>query len=191
MLEKMRESGCERIKIGLESADENVLRIIGKPYVLTHVKKVLRWAKECGLIIHLTSMVGLPGETKESVQRTKKFIQSLAKEGLVYSLQTSFAVPFPGTKFYEMAEKNKWLTTRNWSKYDGSCNCIISYPELSREEIVRLWNELRLSWKYSSLPFSLLLQKVNRLINQRGIISGSWWSIKKAVDYIHHKLFGY
>jgi len=191
MLEKMRESGCERIKIGLESADEDVLRIIGKPYVLTHVRKVLEWAKECDLKIHLTSMVGLPGQTIHSVRKTKRFIQSLAKKGLVYSLQTSFAVPFPGTKFYEMAKKNKWLITENWAKYDGSCNCVVSYPKLTKEEIVKLQNELRSSWKYSSLPPSLLLQKVNRLINQRGILSGSWWSFKKTIDYIYHKIVGY
>ncbi|MFQ6055336.1 MAG: B12-binding domain-containing radical SAM protein, partial [Methanosarcinales archaeon] len=188
MLEKMRKAGCERIKIGLESADENILKQIGKPYNLEHVRKALGWAKELGIGIHLTFMIGLPGETKESIKNTMKFIQSLAKEGLIFSMQTSIATPFPGTKFYEMALKNNWLTTENWASYDGCRSGVISYPQLTSEEIIQLKNEIDKAWKYSTVPPSLLFKKTKRLVRQRGIFPGSVLAFKRAIDYLYHKI---
>lgn len=188
MLEKMRKAGCERIKIGLESADENVLRQIGKPYNLEHVRKALKLAKELGIGIHLTFMIGLPGETKDSIKNTMNFIQSLAKEGLIFSMQTSIATPFPGTKFYEMAIKNNWLAAESWSSYDGCRSGVISYPELTSEEIVQLKNEIDRAWKYSSVPPSLLFKKTRRLVSQRGIFTGSVLAFKRAMGYLYHKV---
>jgi len=188
MLEKMKNAGCERIKIGLESADENVLRQIGKPYNLEHVRKALRWAKELGIGMHLTFMIGLPNETKESIKNTMKFVQSLAKEGLVFSMQTSIATPFPGTKFYEMALKNNWLTADSWSSYDGCRLGVISYPELTSEEIIQLKNEIDKAWRYSSVPSSLLVKKTKRLMRQRGVFTGSVLAFKKAINYIYHRI---
>jgi radical SAM superfamily enzyme YgiQ (UPF0313 family) len=187
MLEKMSKAGCERIKIGLESADEEVLKKTGKPYDLEHVKKALRWAKECDIGVHITVMVGLPGETKSSVEKTIRYVENLAKEGLIQSTQSSFAVPFPGTKFYTMAIENGWLLTKEWSKYDGSCGSIVSYPRLTTEEIVQLKTKVNEHWRYCSMPYSLLFRKVRRLCNQRGVIVGSWLSLKRAIDYVFHK----
>jgi len=189
LLKKMSDAGCERIKIGLESADENVLKTIGKPYDLEHVKRALRWAKECNVGVHLTFMVGLPGETKETIRNTMKYIQTLAKEGLVFSIQTSFAIPFPGTKFYDMALKNNWITDKNWSKYDGSHSSIISYPQLSSKEIANLKNEIDRAWSHTPAPAPLLIKKIRRLINQRGLVIGSWISCKRATDYVYHRVF--
>lgn len=188
MLESMAEAGCQRIKIGLESAAEEVLKNAGKPYDLEHVKTALRWAKDCGIGIHLTVMIGLPGETEKTVEKTMSYVSELAKEGLVHSIQSSVAIPFPGTGFHKMAQENKWLTTVNWQEYDGSCKSVISYPELSQEQIMVLKEKADKTWKYSSVPISLLLRKARRLYNQRGYLEGSYLVLRKGMDYFYHRI---
>jgi len=130
-LELMSRAGCRRIKFGLETGSAEVMRMIRKKLDLRQAQQTIRQAQEAGIKVHGTFMIGLPGETHQSVQETIEFALTLNLD----SAQFSIATPFPGTEFYRLAEENNWLYTRDWSKYDGATGSVVSYPHLSKKEI--------------------------------------------------------
>ncbi|MBI4436413.1 MAG: radical SAM protein [Candidatus Omnitrophica bacterium] len=131
-LKIMKEAGCVGLKFGVESADPQIRKTIQKPTTLEQVKNFVNACNRLGLYSHGTYMLGLPGETKESMYKTIDFAFSLNST----TCQFSIATPLPGTKYYEMAEKNDWLMTKDWSKYEGAGSSIIRVPGLTAEEIL-------------------------------------------------------
>lgn len=131
MLEAMAKAGCIGMKFGVESADQTILKAIGKPLDLEKAKQVARWCKELGIRTHATFCLGLPGETVETIKKTMAYMEEIE----VDTAQVSKAVPYPGTPMYEWAMKNGYLTTMDLGNFDGMGDSIISYPGLSNQEI--------------------------------------------------------
>jgi radical SAM superfamily enzyme YgiQ (UPF0313 family) len=96
-----------------------------------------QFTKDChalGIKIHGTFIVGLPGETQETLKETINF----AKEINPHTIQVSLAAPYPGTTLYKQAVENGWLEpsrTINLVNDKGVQLATISYPHLSKEEI--------------------------------------------------------
>jgi radical SAM superfamily enzyme YgiQ (UPF0313 family) len=90
-------------------------------------------AGDLGITIHGTFIVGLPGETTETIQETIRF----AKEINPHSLQVSIAAPYPGTALYRQARENGWLPEDDAALIDerGVQAAALSYPNLNRTEI--------------------------------------------------------
>lgn len=130
-LKLMKESGCIGIKFGVETADPIIAKNIRKFISLSDVIRMVRDCKKLGIFTHATYMFGLPGETKETIEKTIRFSKMLKTD----TAQFSVAMPYPGTDFFAMAEKNGWLLTKNWSSFDGSGISVLEYPNLSKEEI--------------------------------------------------------
>jgi anaerobic magnesium-protoporphyrin IX monomethyl ester cyclase len=128
----MKESGCEGLKFGVESVDPKILENTQKNISIGQVEVFVQNCKKLGLYTHGTFMFGLPGETRQSIQKTTDFALSLD----LTSCQFSVATPYPGTKFYELAKKEGWLTTEDFRKFEGSCTPVISYPECKPEDII-------------------------------------------------------
>jgi len=131
VLKKMKDAGCVGIKFGVETASPEVMKKIKKALDLNKVKEFAKISKKLGFRTHATYMIGLPGDTKETIDKTLKFAVNLGTN----SFQISIATPFPGTEFYDMAKKNGWLVTDDFSRYDGNKEAVVSYPWLSKEEI--------------------------------------------------------
>lgn len=108
----MVEAGYRMVKPAVEAGTDETLRRIGKDATIDQIVRGIKTAKDHGLVIHLSAMVGYPWETEEDVQRTYE----LLKELLLYktragdSLQASIVMPYPGTPLWRMAIKNEWLT---------------------------------------------------------------------------------
>jgi radical SAM superfamily enzyme YgiQ (UPF0313 family) len=128
----MKESGCEGLKFGVESVDPKILENTLKNISIEQVDDFVQNCKKLGLYTHGTFMFGLPGETRESIKKTTEFALSLD----LTSCQFSVATPYPGTKFYELAQKNGWLTTDDFRNFEGSCTPVISYPDCKPEDII-------------------------------------------------------
>jgi radical SAM superfamily enzyme YgiQ (UPF0313 family) len=96
-----------------------------------------RFTKDCqqaGIVIHGTFILGLPVETKQSIENTINF----AKELDVFSLQVSLAAPYPGTELYEQAKLNGWFVKKDKTDLvedDGFQQSTLEYPEATKEEI--------------------------------------------------------
>jgi len=90
--------------------------------------------RELGVVIHGTFVLGLPIETKETIEETIRFAQELD----VFSIQVSLAAPYPGTELYEMAKQNGWFSKRDKTDIvhgDGIQQSTLEYPGLSKDEI--------------------------------------------------------
>jgi len=134
LLKNMKEAGCVAIKFGIESGSQEILNRLGKGLDLNHARRVIRWCRELGIRTHTTFMLGLPGDTRNTMLKTIKLIDEIGSD----SFQISIAIPYPGTGFYEMALKNGWLVTDDWSRYDGNRYAVVSYPNLPSTEIERM-----------------------------------------------------
>jgi len=95
------------------------------------VCKAIAMVKSVGMEVLLFFILGLPGETKETMAETIKFTKSVDADYITLGI----AQPFLGTPFYDYLVENKYLKTKDWSKYDPMKCLVYDYPHLSGEEI--------------------------------------------------------
>ncbi|TFG90147.1 MAG: hopanoid biosynthesis associated radical SAM protein HpnJ, partial [Syntrophobacterales bacterium] len=81
--------------------------------------------------VHGAFVMGLPGETRETILETIEFAKRLD----INSIQASLASPYPGTEFFDMAKKEGWITSDSFLDETGHQTCVINYPHLSNHEI--------------------------------------------------------
>lgn len=90
LLKKMREAGCWLISYGVESASQDLLNTINKGITLEKVKKTFEWTRKANIKILAYFMIGLPGETKETIQKSIQFAKELNPDFTNWSLTTIF-----------------------------------------------------------------------------------------------------
>lgn len=106
LINKMKESGCYKLNLALESGSQYVLdNIIKKPLNLDKSKSLIRYAKKIGLDVGLYLIMGLAGETESQIMETF----GLAKELEIYNPFISIATPYPGTELYDVCVKKGYL----------------------------------------------------------------------------------
>ena len=129
----LRENGLRLLLVGYESGNQQILINIKKGVRVERARQFTRDCRDLGITIHGTFIVGLPGETAETIQETIRF----AKEINPHSLQVSIAAPYPGTALYQQAKESGWLPDGNAALIDehGVQAAALSYPNLNRTEI--------------------------------------------------------
>jgi len=127
----MKDGGLRLLVVGYESGNEQILRNIRKGISAERARRFTRDCHDIGILIHGTFILGLPGETRETIAETVRFARDLAPE----TLQVSLASPYPGTEFYRYVEENGFLVESIYNDEAGYQRCTVSYPALSAEEI--------------------------------------------------------
>ncbi len=133
-LNAMKEAGCRLLIVGFESGDPQILKNIKKGAT---VQRALDFARDChelGLILHGDFILGLPGETRESIHNTIKFAKRLDCE----TIQVSIAHALPGTELFDYAEQNGFITNDAMSDEAGHQMAHIEYPGLPTEYIMEM-----------------------------------------------------
>ncbi len=133
LLKKMKKAGCHQLRLGLESANLQILKNIKKGITPDQVRNTAAMIKKAGMEIMLFTIFGLPGETKETIAETIKFVNSMDVDYATMGV----AQPRPGTAFYDYLVQNNYLKTRDWSQYEPTAKPVYEYPNLSSEEILR------------------------------------------------------
>jgi hopanoid biosynthesis associated radical SAM protein HpnJ len=135
-LQVMKDNGLRLLLVGYESGDQQILINIKKGL---RVERARRFAADCrdlGITVHGTFILGLPGETKETIEETIKF----AREVNPHTLQVSVAAPYPGTELYRQAVENGWLPGDDDGvtlvSDQGTQLATLSYPHLGHTEIL-------------------------------------------------------
>ncbi len=131
-LKAMRDAGCRLLIVGYESGDPQILKNIKKGATVERARSFTRDCHDLGLTIHGTFVIGLPGETRDSIRQTIDF----AKELDVETLQVALAHPFPGTEFYEYVKQNNLITIDAMTDEQGHQLPNIIYPGLDRAELL-------------------------------------------------------
>ena len=133
-LKIMKDNGLRLLLVGFESGDDQILHNIKKGLRTDIARRFSSDCSKLGILVHGTFILGLPGETKETITKTIAF----AKEINPHTIQVSLAAPYPGTTLYKQAVENGWLEENeavNLVNDKGVQLAAISYPHLSKEEI--------------------------------------------------------
>ena len=122
------------MKFGVETGSPRMLKTLGKPVDLEKVQRLVGWCRRHRIKTHATFAVGLWGDDRQSVAETLDFMARLDSD----SIQVSICTPFPGTAFFQEAQKAGYLKTTDWEKYDGKTSEVVSNPNFDLEEVERL-----------------------------------------------------
>ena len=128
----MREAGLHHIIVGFESGDEQILKNIRKGVTLAQAEEFTRNCHRLGLSVHGCFVLGLPGESRETIRRTIEFAKRLEPD----SMQVSIASPYPGTELYEQCRREGWLISERYVDETGHQLGVIAYPDLPSAEIL-------------------------------------------------------
>ena len=164
-MKEMKRSNCRLLIVGYESGSDMILKNIKKGFTVKQIKQFANNAKKAGLLVHGDFIIGSPGETKHTIEQTKKLIKEIKPD----LLQISVASPFPGTEFYERCKKDGYLVTDDPNDYldeYGHQKAIISYPGLSNDEMVKEVDSI-LKKYYMSLNYIPLAMK--QVLRRNGI----------------------
>jgi hopanoid biosynthesis associated radical SAM protein HpnJ len=131
-LKAMKEAGCRLLVVGFESGDPTVLKNISKGVTVEQGREFMKNCRKLGLIVHGDFIIGLTGETRETIERTMQYAEELDCE----TIQVSIAHPFPGTAFYDYLKENGYLTGHDIADEMGHQMPNIEYPGLTREVIM-------------------------------------------------------
>ncbi len=132
-LEVLKENGLRLLLVGYETGNQQILHNIKKGMLIDVARRFSKDCHELGITVHGTFILGLPGETKETMEETIRF----AKEVNPHTIQVSLAAPYPGTYLYDQALKEGWLDKSHADLVDanGVQLAPLSYPHLSHAEI--------------------------------------------------------
>ena len=130
-LKIMRDAGLRHVVVGYESGSEQILKNIKKGVTRAQAEQFTRNCKKLGISIHGAFIMGLPGETRETIRDTIDYAKKLD----LNSIQVSLASPYPGTEFYEQCKREGWIASDRFLDDTGHQMCVINYPHLSNKEI--------------------------------------------------------
>ncbi|MFZ0731950.1 MAG: hopanoid biosynthesis associated radical SAM protein HpnJ [Candidatus Sulfotelmatobacter sp.] len=132
-LKAMKEAGCRLLIVGYESGDQQILKNIKKGATVERARQFTKDCHRLGLVIHGDFIMGLPGETHQTINNTIAF----AKELDVETIQVSVAHAYPGTELYDYAVKNGFILGDNKMVDEGGHQLAhIQYPGLPADEIL-------------------------------------------------------
>ncbi len=142
----MAEAGCDSVSFGVETGNAEMLKRIKKGIKLEQVHNAVKMCQQAGMIAHASFIIGLPGETKDTLQETENFAKS---SKAIYGYH--FLAPFPGTTVREkIQDYDLEILTDNWSKYDANDAIVRTsslLPQDMREFGARYDEEMETDWK--------------------------------------------
>ena len=130
-LEILKANGLRLLLVGYESGNQQILNNIKKGVRLDIAREFSRNARELGITIHGTFILGLPGETPETIRETVRYACEIEPE----TIQVSIAAPYPGTYLYRQAQEQGWLhveKTDDLVDTHGIQTVALDYPGLSK-----------------------------------------------------------
>lgn len=113
LLRVMKDAGCITMFLGVESADQQMLDSTNKNITIDKIRQAFKLSQEHKIRTIASVVLGMPGDTRDSIKRTVKFVRELNPSYAVFSLAT----PYPGTKFYKESVEKNIIKVKDWSKY--------------------------------------------------------------------------
>jgi len=132
-LEVLRDNGLRLLLVGYETGNQQILYNIKKGMRVDVARRFTKDCHELGITIHGTFILGLPGESRETIEETINFAADINP----HTIQVSLAAPYPGTELYRQAVENGWLDTEHAELIDDNGVQIapLHYDHLTHTEI--------------------------------------------------------
>jgi radical SAM superfamily enzyme YgiQ (UPF0313 family) len=175
ILTKLRKAQCNEVSFGIESGCQKILDAVKKKTSVEQNEQAIRWAKEEGLFVAVTALIGYPGETIDSAKQTIDLLRRAEPDDAWLCVAT----PYPGTELYALLESMGWKMSADFDLYD-TLHPVFENPLLPAEEIYKIRREF-----YNSLysPRYVLRQIV------RGYLKGNYYSQIMARTALNHMLW--
>jgi anaerobic magnesium-protoporphyrin IX monomethyl ester cyclase len=133
ILAKMQKAHCDEICFGVESGCQRIRDALKKRVSTEQIENAIKWAKEAGIFVTASIILGYPGETKETLTQTLEFIRKVEPD----DVYLCHATPYPGTELRALVERNGWKMEKDWKLYN-TMNPIFEDPQLPAKEIAMM-----------------------------------------------------
>jgi len=130
-LKQLRDNGLRLLLVGFESGNQEILNNIKKGIKLEVARQFMQHCHKLGIAVHGTFIIGLPIETRETIEETIRFACELSP----HTIQVSIAAPYPGTELYAQAQANGWFSNQALVANSGMQTSTLQYPDLSNAAI--------------------------------------------------------
>jgi anaerobic magnesium-protoporphyrin IX monomethyl ester cyclase len=179
MVFKMKEAGCQELFYGVETGSQQILDVMGKKTSIEQNEKAIKWAKEAGIFVAISVVIGYPGETRHSIQQTLNFIRKVKPDDAFLCVAT----PSPGSELSNIIKKKGWKMSSDLSLYDLA-NPVFENPELPAEEITKIRRDFCNSFYSPSYVFRQLLRRNSYCrIMARAAMNHILWRVKASVTH--------
>jgi radical SAM superfamily enzyme YgiQ (UPF0313 family) len=166
LIVKMKHAGVTKLGIGIESADEEVLKLCHKESNLAQIENAVRWAKKHGIAVFGFFIIGLPGETEEAFRKTLDYARKLDLDVANFCM----AIPFVGTELYRLVQKNgRFLidTSRNIDAGFYAGRVFYEYEGLTEQVVLD-------RYKKAYTEFYNLKKKLKLILKIRSVTEAKW-----------------
>lgn len=171
-LEKAYKAGCYRISFGIESGNPDILKRVNKGIDLDDVKKVFKMTKEVGIETTAFLMVGMPGETKDTMQDTINFTREIEPD----IPKVGILMPLPGTPLYEEWNEQGYIKSKDWSKYVFHAPVhVYDHPNLDWKTIYEYYNKF---YRELYLNPKFITKRFVRDIRNGELLYDAWYFLK-------------
>jgi len=177
VLSKMKESGCYRVHIGCESGDDTILKSTSKGITTRQIKKGVDLCKKIGLSTYAFFILGLPGETDETINKTIKFSNKLHPDFVQYTIAT----PFPGTDLHKyVIENNLMLKDLDYNSFKWYGNPVFK-ENIEPDDLINY--QKYAYYKFYTNPYFLLKQiySIRSYADIKTLFKG-FWMLKNFVN---------
>lgn len=175
LLNKMKKAGCHTVHLGIESSSNLILKNAKKNITKEMTELGVQKIKKSGLDVAGFFILGLPGETAETIKETVNFAKSL---GLDYA-SFNIATPHPGTEFYDYLKENNLLVESNWAKYTPSYSIpVYKLKDLSREQLSDLVKKAFRSFYFRPLYALTRLSKLTTITRLKSYLLNTYSLIR-------------
>lgn len=171
MLTLMGQAGCWFISWGIESANELILKRARKGYKKEQAFKALKWARAAGIKNWGYFIIGLPGETEESIQETIAYSKELPLDIALFHI----AAPYPGTPFfYEVVENNWFRPGTKWEEVDMDQSTVLDYGNLTAERLEYWQKRATREWSLRPGPVMTFVKGLNTWEGAKSAMNVGW-----------------
>ena len=133
LLATMRDANCQQVFFGVESGCQTILDAVNKGTTVEQNKKAIKMAKDAGLFVAISVIIGYPGETRDMLMQTIDLVKKAEPDDVYICVAT----PYPGTDLRRLVEKMGYEISNDWGRYDTTTP-IFKNPNLSAEDIKKL-----------------------------------------------------
>lgn len=169
MLSMMGKAGNWLISWGIESGNEAILKRAHKGADPAKAERALKWAKKAGIMNWGYFIVGLPGETEETIRQSIDFAKKLPLDIALFHV----AAPYPGTPFFFDVVENGWFRPgTRWEQVDMDKGTVLDYPNLTAERLLYWQKRAFREWAFRPGPMFTYLK----------MLLTDWGTLKSALN---------
>ncbi|MFZ5917159.1 MAG: B12-binding domain-containing radical SAM protein [Chloroflexota bacterium] len=182
MLQTMAQAGCWYISWGLESGNIDILKSIRKGTDPEKMMRALTWSKKAGIRNWGYFIIGLPGETEETIQETIALAKKLPLDIALFHI----AAPYPGTPFFFDVVENNWFRPgTQWEEVDMDRSTVLDYPGLPAERLEYWQRRAFREWAMRPGPILTYLKSANSLGALRSFFEIGWQTLSWVLGFAH------